>query len=301
MSSRSAAIPTGSGAPNASRGRPVVARADRQPGRVDGRVPRVATSRCVSLGASAARADGQPPALIGARSRDLESLGGAPRLVVCGTMDEPARAGGRLDRAPATELGRRRCRPRRSSTGAGWRAARFAPLSPRVAVLIGGRDRVGLLLWMARDSVRPFIVGLLLVYLLDIRRCAGWPPRPAPDAGDPRRLRRRRSSAFIVFLSLTLDAADQRDPPLRRGLPGARRASSTTSSSELSRPATRVSQIPAGAPRLDRQHHRRASAGGGRPGGGSTCPSCCRSSPAPGASSARSSPTSSCRSWCSTC
>ena len=26
---------------------------------------------------------------------------------------------------------------------------------------------VGLLLWMARDSVRPFIVGLLFVYLLD--------------------------------------------------------------------------------------------------------------------------------------
>ncbi len=26
---------------------------------------------------------------------------------------------------------------------------------------------LGLLLWMARDSVRPFIVGLLLVYLLD--------------------------------------------------------------------------------------------------------------------------------------
>ncbi len=45
---------------------------------------------------------------------------------------------------------------------------RFAPVSPRVMVLLGAAIVVGLLLWMARDSVRPFIVGLLLVYLLDI-------------------------------------------------------------------------------------------------------------------------------------
>ena len=43
----------------------------------------------------------------------------------------------------------------------------MAPLSPRVAVLIGAAVVVGLVLWMARDAVRPFIVGLLLVYLLD--------------------------------------------------------------------------------------------------------------------------------------
>ncbi len=46
-------------------------------------------------------------------------------------------------------------------------SARFAPLSPRVALLIGAAVVIGLLLWMARDSVRPFVVGLLLVYLLD--------------------------------------------------------------------------------------------------------------------------------------
>ncbi len=46
-------------------------------------------------------------------------------------------------------------------------APRFARLSPRVALLIGAAIVVGLLLWMARDSVRPFVVGLLLVYLLD--------------------------------------------------------------------------------------------------------------------------------------
>jgi predicted PurR-regulated permease PerM len=44
---------------------------------------------------------------------------------------------------------------------------RFAPLSPRVAVLIAAAVVIGVLFWMARDSIRPFIVGLLLVYLLD--------------------------------------------------------------------------------------------------------------------------------------
>ena len=44
---------------------------------------------------------------------------------------------------------------------------RFAPLSPRVAVLIVAAIVLGLVLWMARDSVRPFVVGLLFVYLLD--------------------------------------------------------------------------------------------------------------------------------------
>jgi predicted PurR-regulated permease PerM len=46
-------------------------------------------------------------------------------------------------------------------------APRFASLSPRVAVLIAAAVIVGLILWMARDSVRPFIVGLLIVWLLD--------------------------------------------------------------------------------------------------------------------------------------
>jgi predicted PurR-regulated permease PerM len=44
---------------------------------------------------------------------------------------------------------------------------RLAPLSPRVAVLIGAAIVAGLVLWMARDALRPFIVGLLVVYLLD--------------------------------------------------------------------------------------------------------------------------------------
>jgi predicted PurR-regulated permease PerM len=36
-----------------------------------------------------------------------------------------------------------------------------------VVVLIGAAIVVGVLLWMARDGVRPFIVGLLIVYLLE--------------------------------------------------------------------------------------------------------------------------------------
>ncbi len=46
-------------------------------------------------------------------------------------------------------------------------APRFAAVSPRVAVLIAATVVLGILLWMARDAVRPFVVGLLLVYLLD--------------------------------------------------------------------------------------------------------------------------------------
>ena len=44
---------------------------------------------------------------------------------------------------------------------------RIAPLSPRVGVLLVAAIVIGLLLWMARDAVRPFVVGLLLVYLLE--------------------------------------------------------------------------------------------------------------------------------------
>ena len=45
--------------------------------------------------------------------------------------------------------------------------SRFVPLSPRVAVLILAAIVIGLLFWMARDSIRPFVIGLLFVYLLD--------------------------------------------------------------------------------------------------------------------------------------
>lgn len=44
---------------------------------------------------------------------------------------------------------------------------RFTPLSPRVAVLIAAGAFLAILFLMAQDSVRPFIIGLLFVYLLD--------------------------------------------------------------------------------------------------------------------------------------
>ena len=47
------------------------------------------------------------------------------------------------------------------------RSPRFTPLSPRVALLIAVAIGLAVLLWMARDAVRPFVVGLLIVYLLD--------------------------------------------------------------------------------------------------------------------------------------
>jgi len=50
---------------------------------------------------------------------------------------------------------------------AGPTDSRFVPISPRVALLITAGAIAGLVLWMARDSIRPFILGLLFVYLLD--------------------------------------------------------------------------------------------------------------------------------------
>lgn len=49
----------------------------------------------------------------------------------------------------------------------GLGTGRFAPLSPRVAILISTAIVLAFVLAMAADSVRPFIVGLLFVYLLD--------------------------------------------------------------------------------------------------------------------------------------
>lgn len=46
-------------------------------------------------------------------------------------------------------------------------APRLASLSPRVAVLLLAGIVLGVLLWLASDAVRPFVVGLLFVYLLD--------------------------------------------------------------------------------------------------------------------------------------
>jgi predicted PurR-regulated permease PerM len=71
---------------------------------------------------------------------------------------------------------------------------RFAALSPRVGVLIAAAVVIGIVLWMARDAVRPFIVGLLFVYLLDppIR----WLTR--------RGVRRSLAILFVYVVSIVL-------------------------------------------------------------------------------------------------
>ena len=95
---------------------------------------------------------------------------------------------------------------------------RLVPVSPRVAVLIGAAVLIGLLLWMARDAVRPFVLGLLLVYLLD------------PPVRWLARRGMRRSVAIIVvyvvavlvfleFLNLTLTPLIDEVVRLLRDLP----------------------------------------------------------------------------------
>jgi predicted PurR-regulated permease PerM len=91
-------------------------------------------------------------------------------------MDEPERSP--ADREAATEPATPAATPSTESVAllppppfvhpAGLSdSPRFAALSPRVAVLIAAAAVLGIVLWMARDAVRPFIVGLLLVYLLE--------------------------------------------------------------------------------------------------------------------------------------
>jgi len=96
-------------------------------------------------------------------------------------MDEPGRSAAGREPAPAAKRTTAKTPTARPSTE--WIAGlppppfvdpasipagpRFATLSPRVAVLISVAIVLGLLLGMARDAVRPFVVGLLLVYLLE--------------------------------------------------------------------------------------------------------------------------------------
>jgi predicted PurR-regulated permease PerM len=96
---------------------------------------------------------------------------------------------------------------------------KLARLSPRVAVLIAAAVVIGILLWMARDAVRPFVLGLLLVYLLD------------PPVRWLARRGMRRSLAIVVvyvvaallfleFLNLTLTPLIDEVIRLLRDLPG---------------------------------------------------------------------------------
>ncbi len=82
-------------------------------------------------------------------------------------MDEPARSAVEGSALPAARWAAALPPAPWIHPNAGPGERRFVPLSPRVTVLIVAAIVVGLLLWMARDSVQPFIVGLLFVYLLD--------------------------------------------------------------------------------------------------------------------------------------
>jgi predicted PurR-regulated permease PerM len=130
-------------------------------------------------------------------------------------MDEPERAAS----APPPEWVAALPPPPFVDSGSYPAHPRLVALSPRVAVLIAAAIVIGVMLWMARDAVRPFILGLLLVYLLDppVRWLAGRGMR--------------RSVAIIVvyviavllfleFLNLTLTPLINEIVRLLQDLPG---------------------------------------------------------------------------------
>lgn len=130
-------------------------------------------------------------------------------------MDEPERAAD----APPPEWVAALPPPPFVDAGSYPAHPRLASLSPRVAVLIAAAVVIGVLLWMARDAVRPFVLGLLLVYLLD------------PPVRWLARRGMRRSIAIIVvyvvavlllleFLNLTLSPLINEIVRLLRDLPG---------------------------------------------------------------------------------
>ena len=153
--------------------------------------------------------------------------------------------------------------PAAAVRGSGRRAGqgRFVPLSPRVAVLIVAAIVLGLLLWMARDSVRPFIVGLLFVYLLD-----------PPVRWLARRGVRRSIAilivyvvaivAFVEFLALTLTPLVNEILRFIADFPKLA-ADLDAQLQRLGEFYARL-QIPVADPRLDRQRHRRHRRGRGR-------------------------------------
>ena len=55
----------------------------------------------------------------------------------------------------------------RDARGGASSAGRLPPLSPRVALLVVASLVLASVLWLGRDALGPFIVGLLVVYLLD--------------------------------------------------------------------------------------------------------------------------------------
>ena len=134
---------------------------------------------------------------------------------------------------------------------------------------------LGLLLWMARDAVRPFIVGLLFVYLLDplVRRLAA--------AG----LRRSLAilvvyvgafAAFTAFLWVTVGPLIDEMLRFVTDFP----ALAEQLSVQLQKLYDLYSHLetPGRAARVDRPDHRRdRPAAEAMAASRSTCPGCCRS------------------------
>src|SRR5690606_15391813 len=115
----------------------------------------------------------------------------ASRLVVCATMADPA-----APRSPVAppegpgadpeDAGRPGQVPeRRRSLG------RLRPPTPRVALLLATGVVVLAALFLGREALSPFIVGLLVVYLLE------------PPVARLTRLGLRRSLAILVVYGLT--------------------------------------------------------------------------------------------------
>ncbi len=82
-------------------------------------------------------------------------------------MNEPVAEGVAAPPSPAEQVAALPPPPFVRTSGSG-EPPRFTSLSPRVGVLIVAAIALGILLWIGRDGVRPFVLGLLLVFLLDI-------------------------------------------------------------------------------------------------------------------------------------
>jgi len=57
--------------------------------------------------------------------------------------------------------------PRPASDRPSSTVARLRPPTPRVALVLFAAGIIGILLYLGREALSPFIVGLLIVYLLD--------------------------------------------------------------------------------------------------------------------------------------
>ena len=288
-SSRSSASRAGTGAPNAIRARP--ARLAGTSGKPD------ASSAVVpGIGQLATR---RAPARLPARERRAASAGaggcggfaaarrvrrrrgrlggvcsgGVPRLVVCGTMDEPARsvADGqrdRLDRAGSPSLPPPpfidpTAGPGRSAV----RAALAARRRPRSLAAIDRRPRAAG--WRATASARSS--SACCSSTCSIRRSAGWSAAASVGRSRSSSSTSSGSSLFVEFLALTLTPLVNEIAALHRGLPEARRPARCSSSKRLGEFYQRL-EIPVAHPRLDRQRHRRDRRRAGPAVAAPTCP-----------------------------